>query len=193
MLRFVAVTLLALAGSFSAANSAPVGVTYSVSGAPGDYVYDFSVTNNVGGNASLYFFGVQIGNTDVVSSPGGWSANSYDTPWSNGGYGGSSTSYDNVWCCGGQIAVGQTLSGFEVESTAAAPVSSVPWFAYANIYPQDLNADGHFSSDFNPGFEGIATVAAVPEPSTWAMMILGFCSLGFMAYRHKNQTAIRAA
>jgi hypothetical protein len=27
--------------------------------------------------------------------------------------------------------------------------------------------------------------AAVPEPSTWAMMILGFLSVGFMAYRSK--------
>jgi hypothetical protein len=27
---------------------------------------------------------------------------------------------------------------------------------------------------------------AVPEPSTWAMMILGFAGLGFMAYRRKS-------
>jgi PEP-CTERM motif len=33
---------------------------------------------------------------------------------------------------------------------------------------------------------GIFTVTAVPEPSTWAMMILGFCGLGFMAYRRKQ-------
>jgi hypothetical protein len=31
--------------------------------------------------------------------------------------------------------------------------------------------------------------AAVPEPSTWAMMILGFCGLGFMAYRRKQDGA----
>jgi hypothetical protein len=30
-------------------------------------------------------------------------------------------------------------------------------------------------------------VAAVPEPSTWAMLILGFAGVGFMAYRRKNQ------
>ena len=35
--------------------------------------------------------------------------------------------------------------------------------------------------------------AAVPEPSTWAMMILGFCGLGFLAYRRKNQIALSAA
>jgi hypothetical protein len=34
---------------------------------------------------------------------------------------------------------------------------------------------------------------AVPEPSTWAMMIIGFCGLGFLAYRRKNQTALNAA
>jgi hypothetical protein len=37
-----------------------------------------------------------------------------------------------------------------------------------------------------------SVVAAVPEPSTWAMMILGFCGVGFMAYRRKNG-AISAA
>jgi hypothetical protein len=31
-----------------------------------------------------------------------------------------------------------------------------------------------------------ATVSAVPEPSTWAMMILGFFGLGFVAYRRKQ-------
>jgi PEP-CTERM motif len=37
------------------------------------------------------------------------------------------------------------------------------------------------------------TVSAVPEPSTWAMIILGICGLGFMAFRRKNQMALNAA
>ena len=32
------------------------------------------------------------------------------------------------------------------------------------------------------------TVAPVPEPSTWAMMIVGFCGLGFLAYRRRGLT-----
>jgi hypothetical protein len=32
----------------------------------------------------------------------------------------------------------------------------------------------------------IPVAGAVPEPSTWAMMILGFAGLGFMAYRRKQ-------
>jgi hypothetical protein len=35
------------------------------------------------------------------------------------------------------------------------------------------------------------TVATVPEPSTWAMMILGFAGVGFMAYRRKAKPAFR--
>jgi hypothetical protein len=35
-------------------------------------------------------------------------------------------------------------------------------------------------------FQGEAVTGAVPEPSTWAMMILGFCGVGFMAYRRRN-------
>jgi hypothetical protein len=39
----------------------------------------------------------------------------------------------------------------------------------------------------------VGAVAPVPEASTWAMMILGFFGLGFVAYRRKNQTAFNAA
>jgi hypothetical protein len=42
---------------------------------------------------------------------------------------------------------------------------------------------------------GTLTIAvAVPEASTWAMMILGFFNVGFMAYRRKqNGPALRVA
>jgi len=38
-----------------------------------------------------------------------------------------------------------------------------------------------------------SSVTAVPEPSTWAMMILGFLGVGFMAYRRKSNSALRFA
>jgi hypothetical protein len=44
------------------------------------------------------------------------------------------------------------------------------------------------------GAADFTLTAAVPEPSTWAMMILGFCGVGFMAYRRKqNRPALRLA
>jgi PEP-CTERM motif len=36
-------------------------------------------------------------------------------------------------------------------------------------------------------------VPGVPEPSTWAMMILGFLGLGWLAYQRKNRSALNAA
>ena len=37
-----------------------------------------------------------------------------------------------------------------------------------------------------------AIAGAVPEPSTWAMMILGFAGVGFMAYRRQSKQALMA-
>jgi hypothetical protein len=34
---------------------------------------------------------------------------------------------------------------------------------------------------------------AVPEPSTWAMLLLGFAGVGFMAYRRKTKAALMVA
>jgi hypothetical protein len=46
------------------------------------------------------------------------------------------------------------------------------------------NADG---SDVHSFF---AMTAAVPEPSTWAMIILGFAGIGTMAYRRRNALCV---
>jgi hypothetical protein len=44
------------------------------------------------------------------------------------------------------------------------------------------------------GAPSVLQVTAVPEPATWAMMILGFLGIGFIAYRGKrNQTGFRLA
>ena len=41
--------------------------------------------------------------------------------------------------------------------------------------------------------EGTGITAAVPEPSTWAMLILGFAGIGFMAYRRKSKPLMMTA
>jgi hypothetical protein len=38
-------------------------------------------------------------------------------------------------------------------------------------------------------FSSTTVASNVPEPSTWAMMILGFMGVGFMAYRRKDKRA----
>jgi hypothetical protein len=38
------------------------------------------------------------------------------------------------------------------------------------------------------GGDAVILVQGIPEPSTWAMMILGFSGIGTMAYRRRKQT-----
>jgi len=46
---------------------------------------------------------------------------------------------------------------------------------------------------FRRELNGDVAVAPVPEPSTWAMMILGFAGVGFIAYRRRKTTVLGAA
>jgi PEP-CTERM motif len=60
-----------------------------------------------------------------------------------------------------------------------------------SIYVEADHYDGHISHTFTDTAE--LNVAAVPEPSTWAMMLLGFAGVGFLAYRRKSKPALIAA
>jgi hypothetical protein len=40
------------------------------------------------------------------------------------------------------------------------------------------------------GPNGPPPIASVPEPSTWAMMILGFLGVGALAYRQRKAAAV---
>jgi PEP-CTERM motif len=115
------------------------------------------VNDNAGGGNFSYRFG---GGTDLIG----------DTAFpidSNGLIFAVNTPSDpgldlglNIWSTGGE--------------TYAAFVAGNPLPGTTDIVYQQIN-------DVSVTF-----TAAVPEPSTWAMMILGFCGLGFMAYRRKQ-------
>jgi hypothetical protein len=60
-------------------------------------------------------------------------------------------------------------------------------YSFSNTFP--TISDGPPLDRYDAG----TFTAAVPEPSTWAMMILGFAGLGFMAYRQKSKSALMAA
>lgn len=69
-----------------------------------------------------------------------------------------------------------------------------------NITVTDLTPSGSSLAAFeffsNPGSAhtlAIPIAGAVPEASTWAMMILGFAGVGFMAYRRRAKPALMAA
>jgi hypothetical protein len=66
----------------------------------------------------------------------------------------------------------------------------VQQFSLAGLNGQNLSEiifTGNGGDGGLPFLAAVTTeVAAVPEPSTWAMMIIGFLGLGFTAYRRKN-------
>jgi hypothetical protein len=87
----------------------------------------------------------------------------------------------------GANAEAQVAVGSDFGSTLGASASVDPMFS---IVDPALAAE--FQFNFSSGIDN--GVSAVPEPSTWAMMILGFMGLGFMGYRRKqNGTALRFA
>jgi hypothetical protein len=63
-----------------------------------------------------------------------------------------------------------------------------------DTYTLDLlytNSPNNQPSEFRVETSG-ALVTGVPEPSTWAMLLLGFAGVGFMAYRRKLKPSLMA-
>jgi len=56
------------------------------------------------------------------------------------------------------------------------------------------SSEAQVSNATNPGtWSANIITASVPEPSTWAMLLLGFGGIGFMAYHRKAKPALMAA
>jgi PEP-CTERM motif-containing protein/hapalindole biogenesis HpiC1 cyclase-like protein len=77
---------------------------------------------------------------------------------------------------------------------ALAPFTnaSSAWTRFAfNFFADGTSNTINFSERNGPLYIGLddVSVTAVPEPATWAMMILGFAGIGFMAYRRKHKPA----
>jgi hypothetical protein len=66
------------------------------------------------------------------------------------------------------------------------------YYAGENTYTNYFNSSGSGSAPLEVNAP-VSEVAAVPEPSTWAMMLLGFAGIGFMASRRRPRPALMAA
>jgi len=93
-----------------------------------------------------------------------------------------------------QVASGLGGSGLVFALTPAeqtaldAIIASTPGTERFALGATFANADG--GSD---AIQAVRLAGAVPEPSTWAMMILGFATVGFAAYRRRTKSGIRIA
>jgi hypothetical protein len=151
------------------------------------------------GNLAASF--VTLGNISGYSSPNGTlttlaqlaalslsiAGNGYDTFFKiTGTYigpGGSITHDDGaVLKLNGTTVVNSPSQTVAITDNFANPLGNNPvpfelWYVSAN------------------GAPSVLILTAVPEPATWAMMILGFLGIGFLAYRGKrnNQAGFRLA
>jgi hypothetical protein len=88
---------------------------------------------------------------------------------------------------------GLTNLVFTVTDTNALSASSFAASTGADNGKQSYFGADVLSLNGQTGPVGSGLAPAVPEASTWAMMILGFMGVGFMAYRRKGQGQLRLA
>ena len=65
------------------------------------------------------------------------------------------------------------------------PVGYIADFGFASAYKYYAFGASQVAFDQGNTDQELSAVGAVPEPSTWAMIILGFAGIGFLSYRRK--------
>jgi hypothetical protein len=89
------------------------------------------------------------------------------------------------------IGVGGSVQG----AASGATLSGTFLIPNEAVTLNSLIIDGHlFGGEEGINFQFVSNAfinqpaSAVPEPSTWAMLLLGFAGIGFMAYRRRANT-----
>ena len=90
-------------------------------------------------------------------------------------------SYINGALIGDTGALGAETIGLDQNffGTATSPMTAEVKYT--------ITDPGGAVGEFNGGID-VSVTAAVPEPSTWAMMLLGFCGITFMAAKRRRDT-----
>jgi membrane-associated protease RseP (regulator of RpoE activity) len=105
------------------------------------------------------------------------------------------------WAFAGSIAGGGTVNEIittdpdhilkYILDSAFQNLTTVSISAQLPVMGIAISNGAGLAADFdNIVFSTGRVVAAVPEPSTWGMMILGFAGLGFMAYRRRSSATL---
>lgn len=125
--------------------------------------------------------------------------------FSSTGYQGSgSDSINWVWLNGSNFSTGAgNYSTFLMDGAGSGYNSTGSyshWIQFAYNYSGapnltftsgvSIGGTDNFVDYVDPMVSG--SIGAVPEPSTWAMMVLGFAGVGFMTYRRRRSAALAA-
>jgi hypothetical protein len=107
------------------------------------------------------------------------------------GAGTFSNGYAMDWNPGSSTPDGQTLD-FRISKTGLT-LSSFAANSTGSFFVADVLGTNSAGVRNTGIIDFTLQTSAVPESSTWAMMILGFMGVGFMAYRRKSQGHFRLA
>jgi hypothetical protein len=84
------------------------------------------------------------------------------------------------------LPVGQILTVSMAAQAYVAQATDTISVAIDPVFTLPAPYDNEYTILFSPG---ILNMAGVPEPSTWAMLLLGFAGLGFAGYRSSRRSA----
>ncbi len=156
----------------------PITETFSGNGQSGFYGWQYNTAAGANGSGLPITFGTLGGHTTLNFDVGG----SDSTVYSPGiGY------YVFVYLPGDWTVAG-TSPGDHIFNSVGSGFST-PTFTYSGGVTTVETFDTNFSGggpDLN--FTLVGAASTVPEPSTWAMMTLGFVGLGFAGWRRARST-----
>jgi hypothetical protein len=107
-------------------------------------------------------------------------------------YWGSIDQYNTITFLKNGVALADgVFTGSDVPSVANGNQTSDTTNRYVNFAFAGEFFDAVRFTSTSPAFEvdNLAIAGAVPEASTWAMMVLGFLGLGFLGYRKSSRTS----
>jgi hypothetical protein len=185
---FATAVLIALAGIVPAKAAT---VTYNIDGLidvmGNKFDYDVTLTGNPFGSGGSYSGGVFSLILDDPGSANVPGVNTFTIPKPQ------FTLSSDAFAL---LSNGATLLTFNLSGADATTVTTSPTsFSLTDATITNVSIHpGAIGLQFDAFASVESFTAAVPEPSTWAMMILGFVGLGFMAYRRKqNGSSFRLA
>jgi hypothetical protein len=211
---FLGATLAMLAGAAHAVtySNTPNGGSINPFGFPDSLTYGEVITPTISGTLTSFTLSL-IGSVggSIQGSVGTWNgpaapAVGFGSPTTlftsaaivTGIGGGDYTFNPNVSVtAGSQYVLFLSVHGLDATTTTAMPTAfsgatGIDYFVWNNTSSPYGNSAWNYFFATNNVATSYTVSSAVPEPSTWAMMILGFAGVGFMAYRRKSKPALMA-
>jgi hypothetical protein len=165
-----------------------IGITVLTTGGTNTTGYGDNVPNYEGTQAA--FFVDDNAHEDLVQSVSLVGGTSYDLSFALFA---TASGANNPFSFTLANSVGSNVLSLTNGASTDVPVGV--WTSYGYTFTAPADGSYLLNFDFVSGataakdvlLDAVNIAESVPEPSTWAMMILGFFGIGFRRYRRKNQ------